>query len=302
MTLFLISFLNLKIGNFAITPYLVDHSGFDALAFLIECEEKRIFYTGDFRGHGRKSILYENLLKRPPENFDFLILEGSMIGREKGKFNTEQDIETALIAQFQAYNLFFIASSTQNIDRTVSIYRACRKADRTFVIDPYTAYVLDQLKDISSNIPQYDWGKNIKIFFAPNNYTQKMADNKSLYKFKPAKLKFDEILEMKKTLVIKGNYLTRNILAKKKEITGSKLIYSMWEGYLPDIKPFWDKYNIPIIKIHTSGHAYIEELQKFVKAIKPKNIIPNHTFYPENYDKIFKNKIIRLRDKQTVNL
>jgi hypothetical protein len=42
----------------------------------------------------------------------------------------------------------------------VSIYKACKKANRTFVIDPYTAYVLDQLKDISSNIPQYNWGNH----------------------------------------------------------------------------------------------------------------------------------------------
>ena len=291
-----------EIGDFSITPYLVDHSGFDALAFLIECEGKRIFYTGDFRGHGRKSILYENILKHPPKDIDYLILEGSMIGRDKGTYKTEQDIEKALIKQLQGKNLFFIACSSQNIDRIVSIYKACKKADRTFVIDPYTAYILDQLKDISPNIPQYNWGKNIKIFFAPNSYTQKMADNKSLYKFKSAKITYDEIIETKNNLVIKDNYLTRNVFAKKKEIASSKLIYSMWEGYLPDVKPFWGKYNIPIIKIHTSGHAYIEELQKFVKAIKPKNIIPNHTFYPESYDKIFKNKIIRLKDKQITNL
>jgi mRNA degradation ribonuclease J1/J2 len=40
--------------------------------------------------------------------------------------------------------------------------------------------------------------------------------------------------------------------------------------YLPDVKPFWEKHNIPIIKIHTSGHAYIEELIKYVNAIEPK--------------------------------
>jgi ribonuclease J len=291
-----------KIGDFAITPYLVDHSGFDALAFLIECEGKRIFYTGDFRGHGRKSILYENLLKRPPKNIDYLILEGSMIGRDKGKYQTELDIEKKLTKQFQANNLFFIACSSQNIDRIVSTYKACKESDRIFVIDPYTAYILDKLKKISANIPQYNWGKNIRIFFVPNSYTKKMADDKSLYKFKSAKITYDEMTESKNKVVIKDNYLTRNIFAKKKDITGSKLIYSMWEGYLPDVKPFWEKYNIPIIKIHTSGHAYIEELQKFTKAIKPKNIIPNHTFYPENYDKIFKNRIIRLKDKQTINL
>lgn len=50
-----------SIGNITITPYLMDHSATDAYAFLIEAEGERIFYTGDFRGHGRKSVLFDNL-------------------------------------------------------------------------------------------------------------------------------------------------------------------------------------------------------------------------------------------------
>jgi ribonuclease J len=45
------------IGDFTITPYLVDHSAADAYAFLIEAEGKRLFYSGDLRSHGRKRVL-----------------------------------------------------------------------------------------------------------------------------------------------------------------------------------------------------------------------------------------------------
>jgi glyoxylase-like metal-dependent hydrolase (beta-lactamase superfamily II) len=55
-----------KIGEFTITPYLMDHSAADAAAFLIEVDGQRIFYTGDFRGHGRKGILLERLAQNPP--------------------------------------------------------------------------------------------------------------------------------------------------------------------------------------------------------------------------------------------
>ena len=41
-------------GEFRITPYLADHAAFDAHGFLIEDGERRVFYSGDFRGHGRK--------------------------------------------------------------------------------------------------------------------------------------------------------------------------------------------------------------------------------------------------------
>jgi len=289
-------------GNFSIIPYLVDHSGFDALAYFIEVEGKRIFYSGDFRGHGRKKVLFDNLLKHPPRNIDYLILEGSMIGRDKGKYNTESDIEQEMINLFKNNEkLLFVACSSQNIDRLVSVYRACLKAGRTFVIDPYTAFVLDKLMVLSSKIPQYNWN-NIKIFFVPNSYSKKMAESKDLYRFKSAKISYQEIERLGNKLVIKDTFLTRNIFAKKKALTNAELIYSMWEGYLPDVKPFWDKYKVKIINVHSSGHAYVEELQSFVKAVKPKHIIPNHTFFPERYSAILGNNVMLLKDKQSILL
>lgn len=292
-----------KHGDFTITPYLVDHSGFDALAFLIEGEGKRIFYSGDFRGHGRKSVLYENILKNPPKNIDYLILEGSMLGREEGQYHGEKDIENELTCLFRdKTDLFFIACSSQNIDRIVSIYRACVRTNRIFVIDPYTALILHKLKEISRHIPQFDWGKNIKLFFVPNSYTKKMAQDKSLFKFKSAKITYQEMQSIKERLVVKDSYTTRWIFARKKDILNSTLIYSMWDGYLPEVEPFWDKYKVPIVKLHTSGHAYIEELQKFVRAINPTYIIPNHTFFPEKYLELFGSKTKVVNDKETVEI
>jgi len=289
-------------GNFAITPYLVDHSGFDALAYLIEGEGKRIFYSGDFRGHGRKKILFDNLLKHPPRNIDYLILEGSMIGRDKGRYHSENDIEQEMINLFRDdEKLFFIACSSQNIDRLVSVYRACLKTDRTFVIDPYTAFVLDKLKVLSSKIPQAGWN-NMKVFFVPNTYTEKMAESNDLYKFKAAKISFQEIVRIGSKLVIKDTFATRNIFGKKKALTNAELIFSMWDGYLRDVKSFWDNHKVKIVGIHSSGHAYIEELKSFVKAVKPKYIIPNHTFFPEKYRDILGGNIMLVRDKQSIIL
>jgi ribonuclease J len=290
-------------GNFKITPYLVDHSAFDALAFLVECENKRLFYSGDFRGHGRKSVLLKHILKHPPKDISYLILEGSMFGRNTGEYQTEEDIENRLVDLFQNDNkLFFIACSSQNIDRLVSIYKACVRSNRIFVIDPYTALILDKLKRISPSIPQYDWDSNIKIFFVPNTYTEKMAENKSLFKFKSAKITYEQMQSMRNRLVIKDTYKTRWIFSKKEDVSNSVLIYSMWSGYLPDVKSFWEKNKVPISQVHCSGHAYIEDLQEFVKAINPEYIIPIHTFFPEEYSKYFENNIMLIRDKETTEI
>ena len=54
-----------------------------------------------------------------------------------------EGVEKKLVDLFRDRNeLFFIACSSQNIDRIVSIYRACLRTNRIFVIDPYTALIL----------------------------------------------------------------------------------------------------------------------------------------------------------------
>lgn len=44
-----------NLGPFRITPFLVDHSAYDAYALLVEGDGKRLFYSGDLRMHGRKA-------------------------------------------------------------------------------------------------------------------------------------------------------------------------------------------------------------------------------------------------------
>ena len=40
---------------------------------------RRLFYTGDIRGHGRKADLFEQLLRDPPQGVDVLLMEGTNI-------------------------------------------------------------------------------------------------------------------------------------------------------------------------------------------------------------------------------
>ena len=57
----------IQIGPFTVTPFLIDHSAFDAYMLLIEVHGKRILYSGDFRIHGRKSTLTRRLMVRRPK-------------------------------------------------------------------------------------------------------------------------------------------------------------------------------------------------------------------------------------------
>lgn len=65
-----------ELGPFRITPFLTDHSAFDAYMLLIEVGACRFLYSGDFRIHGRKASLVKQMMASPPPSIDALIMEG----------------------------------------------------------------------------------------------------------------------------------------------------------------------------------------------------------------------------------
>lgn len=59
---------------------------------------KGLFYSGDFRAHGRKAALFKQIISKPPRNIDVLMMEGSSFGRisESQRFSTETEVEDKL--------------------------------------------------------------------------------------------------------------------------------------------------------------------------------------------------------------
>ena len=295
-----------RINEFAVTPYLMDHSAPDATAFLIEADGQRIFYTGDFRGHGRKGILLDRFTKDPPPRVNYLVMEGSMLGRDEGMFPDENSVEQALYDLIVSQKgLCYVFTSSQNLDRLVSIYRATRRSGKTLVIDLYTAFVLDKLGVISHSIPQFGW-EGIRVLYS-YYHAQKLADldRTLLYKYKSAKIEFEEIRDNPDNMVLlaKDSRYFRNVITKLTVYSKALAIFSMWHGYLErgNLGEFLESNGITITEIHTSGHAYIGQVQMLADALKPRWIIPIHTFYPEKFKEMFPN-VIQLDDNETISL
>ncbi len=282
------------IKDFKITPYLVDHSAPDAFAFLIEADGKRIFYSGDFRGHGKKAILLEKIIKNPPKNIDYLLMEGSMLGRNEMAYKDEGEVEARMVEILKEQNnISFLFSSSQNIDRLVSAYRACLQTGTTFVIDIYTAFILQKLKSVSTKLPQFDSDK-IRIKFT-KYHADKLAEagyKELLYIYNRQKIEMVELNEKKKNILMlaRDNSIFPLIIKNISDPERAKIIYSMWEGYLTDeFKNFCSDKKIEIEQVHTSGHAVLNDLQRFAKALSPKYLVPIHTFEAARYSEFFEN-------------
>jgi ribonuclease J len=282
------------IGDLVITPYLVDHSAFDAAAFLIEGGGKKVFYSGDLRSHGRKKVVFDRLLSQPIRGIDFLLLEGSMLGRETGQYQDEKAVEERMVNLFKGKeSIAFVFCSSQNIDRLVSIYRAVKRSGLLFVIDLYTAYILDRLSTISKHLPQFDWNEvRVKYFQSHAKVLVGSNQKELLYKYRKAKIEIGEIDSKKKQIVMlmRDNSIFRACLRKLTGLAGAVAVYSMWDGYVTDrFMSILTERGIKYEHIHTSGHAVVEDLQRLAEALNPRYVVPIHTFHPQDYPLLFRN-------------
>jgi ribonuclease J len=289
----------ISLGPFTVTPYLVDHSAYDAYAFLVEAEGKKVFYSGDFRSHGRKGKLFEKLLRKPPMGVDVLLMEGSTLGRpEPEGYPSETNLEGRFADYFHSAKGFALAwTAGQNIDRLVTIYKACRRTGKKLIADLYTASILMAIGN--PNLPQPGYGDF--LVFVPSAQRVKV---KQYELFDLAKLvSFCRVYpEDLPGLAGSSVMLFRPSMARDLEragcLEGARLIYSLWPGYLKDRRYRWlhewlKKHRIPITHCHTSGHAHVSDLKRLALAISAKKIVPIHTSEPDSYPEYFNNVEIR---------
>lgn len=281
-----------SIGAFTITPYLVDHSAFDAYALLVKADGRRLFYSGDFRIHGRKRRLVEKLLADPPDA-DVLLMEGTRItGRSDGLRN-EDEVEADLAALFkrESAKLALATFSVQNVDRFVTFYKACRKAGRTLVVDPYTAYVLQEIQGFAK-LPRIEW-KGLRTI-RPKGITRLMH-KRGLSGFvsslpgASAIWKEIEADPGRHVLIFRDTMVEDMERLEPVRANRFLLIFSLWAGYLRDGAAF-GKYNefakrhgVSPTHIHTSGHASPEDLLRFARSLGRKRLVPIHTFNPKDF-------------------
>lgn len=283
--------------TFKIKSFLTDHSTPESFSFIIEADGKRVFYSGDFRATGRKKTVFDKIVEAPPKNIDLLLIEGTMVERANHIYLTEESVEEGIYNVIKNQkNVSFVISSAQNIDRLISIIRACKKTGKKVVIDVYTAWLLEMLHKQSSNVPTMEW-EEIKVYNKPSQM-EKIAD-KAFDEFR-AKIKANTVGSSVFKTPSDFIYFVRNpsmqLVNELRKHGKINIIYSQWEGYLKEEYQQYFTDNINALKqdddiiyhsIHTSGHAVVPDLMKFAEAINSKKIIPIHTAFPEIFKKQF---------------
>lgn len=287
------------LGPFTITPFLVDHSAYDAYAVLVEAEGKRLFYTGDFRAHGRKSSLTDKLIDEPPKNVNILLMEGTCIGREDTQFSTEDDLVPRFVEVFKnTQGMPLVWCSGQNLDRIVTIFKASQRAGRQFIIDLYTGEMLRATGN--ERMPQAAWD-GIRVFLP---FSQKMRIvNEKAFKvsnpYYPYRIYPETFAEVaaKSVLLFRPNMVRE--LERVKCLAGACVICSEWQGYLEKENNKWfvdwlKRTGTPMEFCHTSGHASIPDLRRMRTAFPEAIAVPVHLDDPKRFVELFDN--VELKD------
>ncbi len=285
--------VSFDVGPFRVTPFLVDHSAYDAYSFLVESDGRRLFYSGDFRSTGRKGALFRQFCSSPPSDIHALLLEGTTIGRTglgSKPGSGEYGLERRLVKLFSGTSgLAMVHTSMQNIDRVVSIYKACLKSSRTLVIDLYGAAILEATGN--DHIPQSHWSQ--VALYIPKyqlRLAEKMPD--LLERHSRNRISLSMIRSNPGGVTLLFRPLHMSDLESGGCLEQALFIYSMWEGYRErgeyrKVDLWLEKNAVPLSIVHASGHAVTSDLQKLASCLKPLKVVPIHSFTPERYGEFF---------------
>lgn len=298
---------SVQFDDLTITPWLMDHSAPDAFGFFVRHGEKSLFYTGDFRAHGRKQYAFESLLDNLPESMTALVTEGTLLERSNASYPSEFSVEEAMFDVFKKEsNLCYVICSAQNMDRLVSIFRAARRASRELVIDIYTAWILEIFGRFHKTTPRMEWS-GVRVLAHGSSVGKQYGTVKAAQEYfgdflrriyaNGVAIKENDLVENPGRYVFKTNKVLRFL--EKFNFPSATVVYSLWGGYLrPEYgerqaKEFAElsaRDDVRFTQIHTSGHADLQTLKVLVQKMKPKSVIPIHTEYkvkfPEHFDNV----------------
>ena len=255
-----------QVGDIRVTPFLVDHSAYDAYMFLIEADGKKILHTGDYRFHGFRGKGVLPTLEKYVGQVDLLITEGTTLSRPDEKPVTERELSCQAQEVMREFPYAFLLCSSTNIDRLAGMAAAAKKAGRLFVCDDYQKSVLDVA-------------------------TRHGGSRSSLYDFSGVRVYSESLLDEMKDkgfcMPVRANQGAKRFM-KRFPIAKSLLIYSMWTGYRERddrIAGFLNGTNY--CDLHTSGHADTEAIRAVCHAVQPRlGVIPIHTQASDRFDAV----------------
>ena len=295
------------IGSLGITPLPVDHSLPGAMAYAIETSSGVIIYSGDFRFHGLNKELTEKFVEKAtsfePELF---ICEGTRV--DSNVTETEKDVYDA-VTEFSkdSDNLIIANYPVRDTDRMTTFNNAAKDNDRKLVVSLRQAYLLKVFEETGENAPRLD---DVSIYLPRKSWgliTDDEVDGELVYgDYEKWEYEFidrknaitcEELRENQDDYIWRCDFFELKEIIDIKPKKNSRYIWSVTEPF--DLKMklneeiifnWLNHFDISqVVRKHVSGHANRMDLERTIKTIKPKTLIPIHTDHPDLFNKMHEN-------------
>lgn len=259
-----------EVGAIKVKVMPVDHDAYGASGLLIQTPDLTIAYTGDIRFHGYR--VQDTLdFAKASENCDVLIIEGVSVSfREFDEEETEDEITdepmlTDCINKLVKENPNKQITFNYYISNVERAYNIIKTNPRKVVLSAYYAYVVKEATGLQSYYYQLD-DKDYGLDPAYKVDFKTLLEDEREYFWQLEGKALDYLEDMKKG----GIYIHSN---------AAPMIESD-----PAYKPFIDRFaacEIEFVKLACSGHAHPNDLMRLINLIKPKLLVPIHSFRPE---------------------
>lgn len=240
-----------QIGAFKVTPVRQDHSAYDALGFVIQVENIKIFFTGDFRGHGYTGKKTVAMCKKYVGKVDYIICEGTMLSRSGEVPLSEPELCSKAVEICKKHKYVLVLAASTNIDTQVSFYRAARIAHKSFKVDDFQQQIYNEL--------------------AVDRHSE-------IYHIEPTTAYHRQGM----VLMVRASQQSFLEAFHKKYGQDTVLVYSMWHGYLEresnlhQLQELWGEH---FVELHTGGHVQPTLLKQVIEVCSDAKtmVVPMHT-------------------------
>ncbi len=262
------------LGDLEVVPFHVDHSIPGAYALLVHTTHGLVVYTGDLRLHGSyskqmKEQFWEILKGEPVEA---LICEGTNVG-EMHTALTESDVQRlGEHYVWMSKGLVLVNLSPLDVDRLRTFHKIAELTGRRLVATSnFMEYLTALEKEPGLNLPRSAKGE---ISEYGEEEQGELRRNPSEYILLTAFYRWKEIQEIQPPPGSVFILSTSEPFEEEAEIEFRRLMN--WLNI----------YGIQATQIHTSGHAYPEDLRRIVNLIEPKRLMPVHTAHPNAFERL----------------
>lgn len=262
----------IRVGDFEVTPFHVDHSAPGSYAMIVSTPDGVVVYTGDFRLHGS----YSDRVRRRfwDEVYDLyggvdvLICEGTNIGGCVPP-HSEADVEAISMKLIQeCRGLVIVNTSPADADRLRTFHRVSSEAGRRLVATKYFMETLEALEACGGlDIPRPSRGEVVGL-----------------------EEEFEEVSKRPSDYILLTAFYKWREIADLRPPPGSIFILSSSEPFEEEAEIEFERlmnwlrfFGVQVFNVHSSGHVMPQDLRQVIETVSPRVLIPVHTAHPDAF-------------------